>query len=78
MELNYAVYGNKPELPAMVYAPGSNTFTIEERLVSKMVEGIPVETIPISETDEYTCEDAIRSKTVNIVLNTDGSMTVEE
>ena len=74
---NYADYGNKPELSAVVYLPGSNTFTIEERYVSKKQDGIPVETIPISESD-YSCEDAVRSKTVNIVLNTDGSLTVGE
>ena len=74
---NYADYGNKPEISAIVYSPGSNTFTIEERYVSKKQDGIPIETIPISET-EYTCEDAVRSKTVNIVLNTDGALTVEE
>ncbi len=77
MAFNYASYGNKPELSATVYAPGSNTFTVEERYVSEKDGAIPVRTIPISETANYTCEDAVRSRTVNIILNTDGSLSVE-
>ncbi len=75
---NYASDGNRVEHTAFVCAPGSNTFTIEERYVSEMSGNMPVETISISETPNITCEDAVRSKTVNIILNTDGSLSVEE
>ena len=75
---NYASDGNRVELTAFVYAPGSNTFTIEEKYVSEMYGNIPVETIPISETPNITCDDAVRSKTVTIILNTDGSLSVGE
>jgi len=75
---NYISYANRVELPAFVYAPGSNTFTIEEKYVSEMYGNLPIETIPISETPNITCEDAVRSKTVNIILNSDGSLSVEE
>ncbi len=75
---NYASDGNRVEHTVFVYAPGSNTFTIEEKYVSEMYGNIPVETIPISETPNITCEDAVRSKTVNIILNSDGSLSVEE
>ena len=43
-----------------------------------MYGNTPVETIPISEANNITCEDAVRSKTVNIILNSDGSLSVEE
>ncbi len=75
---NYASDGNRVEHTAFVYAPGSNTFTIEEKYVSEMYGNTPVETIPISEAYNITCEDAVRSKTVNIILNSDGSLSVEE
>ena len=75
---NYASDGNRVEHTVFVYAPGSNTFTIEEKYVSEMYGNTPVETIPISEANNITCEDAVRSKTVNIILNSDGSLSVEE
>lgn len=75
---NYASNGHRPELSALIYMPGEHTFTVEEKYVKEKVDGLPVERVPISETEDFTCENAVRSKTVNIVRNTDGSLSVEE
>ena len=53
--------------------------------ISAYAEDIPVidmgtfhlSSLPMEAAEGYECEDAVRSKTVNIVLNTDGSLSVE-
>ena len=75
---NQNQHGNIVEHQVFIHTPGMHTFEVEERYVSEKVGGVPVKTIAISETPEYSCEDVIRSKTVNIVLNTDGSLSAEE
>ena len=65
------------EIKAKVYAPGSNTFTIEEVYKPEGGDGY-LSSLPMEWAEGYECEDAVRSTTVNIVLNTDGSLSVEE
>ncbi len=74
---NYNSNGNRVELTGFVYIPGNTIFTVEEKYITKKQDGLPLETVSISRTDQITCENAIRSKVVDITLNTDGSLSVE-
>ena len=77
----YGIYnsenGDTVDVLAKVYQPGSNTFTIEEMVEPSGGDNY-VFCRYIEDVDEYECEDSERSKTVNIILNTDGSLSVEE
>ncbi|MCR5024976.1 MAG: DUF285 domain-containing protein [Lachnospiraceae bacterium] len=64
------------EILAKVYAPGSNTFAVEEVYEPSGGDGY-LSCLPMEAAEGYTCEDTKRSKTVNIVLNTDGSLSIE-
>ncbi len=65
------------DIKAKVYAPGENTFTIKEVFEPSGGDNY-LSCRPMEAAEGYECEDVERSKTVNIVLNTDGSLTVEE
>ena len=75
-EANSVLDGNVVELVVPVYSPGSNTFEIQELFDSRdsiLSPGF----VPIEDTDEVECEDAVRAKTVNVVLQEDGELRVE-
>lgn len=80
-EVIYGIYnsenGDTVDVLAKVYQPGSNTFTIKEMLEPSGGDNY-VSCLYIDDVDEYDCEDSERSKTVNVILNTDGSLSVEE
>jgi len=79
-EVIYGIYnsenGDTVDVLAKVYQPGSNTFTIKEMVEPSGGDNY-VSCLYIDDVDEYDCEDSVRSKTVNIILNTDGSLSVE-
>ncbi|MBQ7724060.1 MAG: BspA family leucine-rich repeat surface protein [Lachnospiraceae bacterium] len=75
--INSSDNDNIIEIRAKVYAPGSNTFTIEEVYEPSGSERY-ISCLPMESAEGYECEDAVRSKTVDITLNTDGSLSVEE
>lgn len=75
--INNTENDNIIEINAKVYEPGSNTFTVEEVYAPEGGEDY-VFSRSISDVDEYECAEAVRSRTVNIILNTDGSLSVEE
>lgn len=76
-EVNSIMDDNIIELVVPVYFPGSNTFTIEE---TYDVNGSLVnpDYQPISRVAGISCRNAKRSKTVNITLERDGSLSVTE
>ena len=74
--INSAEDNNIIEFNAKVYSPGENTFTIKEVFKPEGGEGY-LSSLPMEAAEGYECEDVERSKTVNIVLNTDGSLSVE-
>ncbi len=68
---------NVVDLTVPVYKPGTNTFTIEEQYnVGESI--LNPRYLPIEYADEISCEDSKRSKTVEIILNTDGTLSVRE
>ena len=69
--------GNIIYLTVPVYKPGENTFTIEEYVDADESPEYP-RYLPVEYAENVTCNDAKRSKTVNIILNTDGSISVKE
>ena len=79
-EVIYGIYdsenGDTVDVLAKVYQPGSNTFTIKEMVEPSGGDNY-VSCLYIDDVDEYDCEDSVRSKTVNTILNTDGSLSVE-
>ena len=69
--------GNIVDIEAKVYKPGSNNFEVEEIFEPSGGDGY-ISGLSLEGLDEYDCTDAVRSKTVDIVLNTDGSLSVRE
>ena len=74
--INSKDQNNTIEIMAKVYAPGENTFTIKEVFKPEGGDGY-LSSLPMEAAEGYECEDAVRSKTVNILLSTDGSLSVE-
>ncbi len=75
-DINHEYNDQIISLTVPVYYPGTNTFTVEEKYADQY-RSYYESYKPISETEDYTCEDSWRTKTVNIVLNEDGSLSVE-
>jgi len=69
--------GNVVELTVPVIRPGENTFTVEEQY-EYYFDDTNSTYLPFDSESSFTCEDSTRSKTVDVVLNMDGSLSVRE
>ncbi len=71
-------YGNIGVNACKIYKPGKVTFTIKEGLSPEDLGATSLIPRPLSDDSRYSCLNPERSKTVNIVLNPDGSLTAED
>ena len=72
---NYAANGNKIDNVMKIYEPGTQTFIVEERYVTNPGEQTLV-SVPLSEAENYICEEEKRTYTVDISLMPDGTLTI--
>ncbi|MCR5627137.1 MAG: DUF285 domain-containing protein [Lachnospiraceae bacterium] len=61
-----------------IYKPGKVTFTIKEGLSPLDPSTGDITPRDLSENDKYSCQNPEITKTVNIVMNSDGTLSAEE
>ena len=78
LTLQNDILGNISVTGCRIYCPGETTFTIGEGISRYNAAENRVEVYELSTDSRYSCENPTLTKTVNIVLNPDGSITAED